>query len=127
MTPVALLAIALLSDPSSPQAAATSERASPADVAQAQVQMFRTYDARVSVFAQRLKLNEPWITYCRVQMNEAHSGHAQDGTLPFGVDYRNLNRDQLAPLINIRSAYEEGFMMKCLADVRTSLRGAGVE
>lgn len=127
MSPVVLLAFLALADMSAPQASPAAERASPAEVAQAQSQMFRAYDARVSVFAQRLKLDEPWITYCRVQMNEAHSGHAQDGTLPFGVDYRTLNRDQLEPLINIRGAYEEGFMMKCLADVRASLRAAGVE
>jgi len=42
-------------------------------------------------------------------------------------DYRSLNRDQMTPLINIRGAYEEGFMLKCLADVKGSLKSAGVE
>lgn len=59
------------------------------DTARPQMEMMKRIEFEINNYATRLKLGSTVVTYCRVQM-QLDTRHASDGSIPFGVNYRNI-------------------------------------
>ncbi|WP_162596178.1 hypothetical protein [Methylobacterium sp. 17Sr1-1] len=91
------------------------------DTARPQMEMMKRIDFEISNYATRLKLGSTVITYCRVQM-QLDTRHASDGSIPFGVNYRNIqSQEELKNIIWIREAYEITYLKLCIARAKRDL------
>jgi hypothetical protein len=90
------------------------------DITRAQVEMHQRINADVNRFAREIDfLDRDWDTYCRVEMDLKKHTQPQDGNVPFGVNYGNINsEEELRSIISVREAYEKSFLKLCLAKAK---------
>ena len=96
-----------------------------AQVQKAQVEMLNRVDVSVKLFAEKVKI-EPWyISYCKSQMNLETVSYPKNGVIPLGVDYSMINdSERLELVIGHREAFETGYMQLCLANAKNALNAA---
>lgn len=115
----ALASLAILS--SSPAAA---QAVSYDEAGRAQGEMLTRVSAAADAYAKSIGIGDGYITYCRVKLNMVGDGHPKDGSIPFGINYRDVTRETLTLTISAREAFERSFLTLCLAEAKNTLRSA---
>lgn len=92
------------------------------DAMSAQGQMHNRISALVERRARELGLTKDVITYCRVELNLHTEQLPKNGSIPFGVNYKQItDASELKVVIDTREAYEKTFLLLCLSRAKRDL------
>ncbi len=98
-----------------------------AEVDLAQSEMLRRIMDAVALYARSINIGNDYVNYCYQELHLKTEGHPANGSIPFGINYRQItDSDRLAQVLSVREAYEKSFLTICLANAKNALRDANV-
>ncbi|MCJ2134945.1 hypothetical protein MKK69_12875 [Methylobacterium sp. J-026] len=106
--------------------AAIPARAEPVSIAEAgsaQTQMQTKALAAINAYAKLVYLDQSWVSYCWTETNK-QAEHATDGSIPFGLSYRGIERSTLDMTMEIKGAWIKNRTILCLAQAKGDLARA---
>lgn len=102
-----------------------AESITPQEVDKAQAEMLKRIEANIKKYAARIGLDPWYISYCRGKMDIEIALYPQNGSIPFGVNYRTISdSERLELVLSNREAFETGYLQLCLANAKSTLSAA---
>jgi hypothetical protein len=94
------------------------------DAGRAQGEMHSRVNESINAYVKRIGIDPSYYGYCRTKMY-LETRHDNDGSIPFGVNYRNIkDSEQLNIIISVREEFERSFLTLCLADAKRAIKAA---
>jgi hypothetical protein len=79
----------------------------------------------VTIYATRVGLESSFVSYCKTDLELQVQNHLRDGSIPFGVNYREIpDQNYLQAILATREAYETSYIILCLAKAKATLTAA---
>lgn len=96
-----------------------------AEVQRAQHQMLDRVSSAAQLYAEKIHLDPAYVTYCQTELNLKIHQNPIDGSVPFGVNYKQItDPDQMNAILGVREKFERSFFVLCLANAKNALRDA---
>ena len=88
------------------------------DAVKAQGDMLERISTHNNLWLNILSLGQEYKIYCEQELSLRKYGFPSDGSIPFGVNYNNLDKAQLELTISVRETYEKAFVRLCLMKIK---------
>jgi hypothetical protein len=104
---------------------ALAEPVAESDVQIAQLDMLNRISEATIQYAEKISLDDSYITYCKSELYLKTYQHPPNGYVHFGINYGEItDSERLNLVINSREAYEKSFIILCLANAKNILNEA---